>query len=254
MNLHTEQTHPYITIWTTGKSTEYYEVRAGKVKRDYLDNTHKGHGYNCQPMTTINQHGWEILLPQDVVFEWDGGTTSSSSHIKILEGQYLPNGQQLVDNSTGNGTITFNINAVIETHSDYYCLLSGSPNNFVYGAIAMNALVRTDWYHYNPLQFCWKATVANEPIIFKKGTPFVFLMPYPKNLINETQVYIKNINDELKERIGKYSQQRASFYNSNNSFEWTNMYRKGIESLDESNILNMHTDRPQLQKPIIREE
>jgi hypothetical protein len=251
MNLHTEQTHPYITIWTTGKNTEYYEVRSGKVKRDYLDKTYEHHGYNCQPMTTINQHGWEFLLPQDVVCEWDGLNTSDSSHIKIISGEYLPNGQKLVENSTGNGTITFNINAVIETNPNYYCLLSGSPNYFVDGAQPMNALIRTDWYHYNPLQFCWKATVPNKQIVFKKGMPFLFLMLYPKNLINETQVYIKNINEELSERVRKYSIERQHFYNSHESFEWSNMYKNGIESISQKNNNELDNLRPKPLKPIV---
>lgn len=256
--MHTEQTLPYITIWTTGQNTEYYSVRPGKVKKPFLDNTHDSHGYNCQPMTTINQHGWEFLLPQDVTIVWDGIHSTRGDNVKILEGEFLPNGQRLVDNSTANGTITFDLNAVIQTHPDYYILLSGSPNYFVDGAVAMNALVRTDWYHHNSLQFCWKLTKANVPITFKKDTPFLFVMLYPKNLIENTQIVIKKANQEILDRIGKYSQQRNNFYDKNKNsdkFAWSHMYKNGVDALDETKI--HYTDgvyRPNPQKPILEKD
>jgi len=208
-------------------------------------------------MTTINQHGWEFLLPHDVVVVWDGVHSTSGKHVKILEGEFLPNGQRFVDNATANGTITFDLNAVIETHPDYYILLSGSPNYFVDGAISMNALIRSDWYHHNSLQFCWKLTKSNEPIIFKKGTPFLFVMLYPKNLLETTQISIKNVNEEILSRISKYSNQRNNFYNDNSNsgrFVWSHMYKNGVDALDDTKI--HYTDgayRPNPQKPIVEE-
>lgn len=203
-------------------------------------------------MTTINQHGWEFILPHDVVVEWDGELSSSSSHVKILSGEYLPNGQKIVDSGTANGTVTFNLNAVIETDTEHYTLLSGPPNYFIDGAIAMNALIRTDWYHYNPLQFCWKLTIPNKQIIFPKGMPFVFIMPYPKNLISNTSITIKNIKNEIKEKIEKYSLERSKFYLTHGDFQWSNMYRNGVNSLEDH--AEKYIDkvfRPTPQKPII---
>lgn len=218
---------PFITIKSIESSSTYYEVRPSSVKREFLDNTYKAHGYHCQPMTTANMHGWEFILPQDVELIWDGISDTSSDHVKILTGQFLPNGSALVDTATANGTITFNLNAVIETDKDHYCLLMGPPNHFVEGAAPMSALIRSDWYQHTPLQFCWKLTVANTKIVFKAGTPFLFLINYPKNLLEQTQLKIRQINNEEGFAIEEYAKARAEFYENHESFRWAHQYKTG---------------------------
>ena len=205
-------------------------------------------------MTTINQHGWEFLLPHDVVVVWDGQLSSANHHVKIIEGKEDKNGLTIVDTGTGNGTVTFNLNATIETDKDHYSILMGSPNYFVEGAKPMNALVRTDWYSHNPLQFCWKMTEPNKEVVFKKDTPFMFLMPYPKNLINETNFYIKTMDQNIKDRVKDYTDERRKFYATCKPFEWGNMYKNGRDRLDETS--NKYLDkvfRPTPKKPIVVE-
>jgi hypothetical protein len=200
--------NPYLKIWALDKELRYPIVKPGSVKKDFLTNTFKSHGYHCQPLSTANLHGWDFILPQDVVVIWDGISDTSPDHVKVLEGQTLPGGARLVDTSTANSTITFNLNATIETDSDHYSLLMGPANNFVQGAKPMTALIRTDYYFYNPLQFCWVITTANKPVTFKAGTPFVTLLNYPKNLLESTSVEILPVSEEIEHKITTYAKKR----------------------------------------------
>ena len=58
------------------------EIVQSRLKRDWMDNTYKKHAYQCLPVTTANVHGWDLILPQDVVVQWDGG----NNNVKILSG------------------------------------------------------------------------------------------------------------------------------------------------------------------------
>ena len=78
-------------------------------------------------------HGWEFILPHDVVAIWDGIADSSPDHVKILSGGDY-NGISIAHPNTANGTITFEFNINLETDKDLYVLLNGAPNMFFNGA------------------------------------------------------------------------------------------------------------------------
>ena len=59
------------------------EIRQSRINRDWMDETYKKHAYQCLPMTVANVYGWELVLPQTVVAQWDGGNTVPT----ILEGE-----------------------------------------------------------------------------------------------------------------------------------------------------------------------
>lgn len=225
-------TPPYITLKNLDANITY-DVRKGSIKRDFLDNTHNAHGYHCQPMTTSNLHGWEFVLKQDVEVIWDGISNTESHHVKILQGEYTPEGKKIVDNTTANATIAFNLDAYIETDQDHYCLFMGPPNHFVKGAKPMSALIRSDWYKTSPLQYCWQITTPNKPVLFPKGTPFLFIMNYPKNLLESTNFAIKQMTEDDRLNIDRYQAERQKYYQENPG-KFPNMYRKGVDSLTDS--------------------
>jgi hypothetical protein len=225
-------TPPYIILKTLDNNTTY-DVRKGSIKRDFLDNTHNAHGYHCQPMTTANLHGWEFVLREDVEVIWDGISNTESHHVKVLRGEYGANGKKIVDTTTANATITFNLDAYIETDNDHYSLLMGPPNHFVQGAKPMSALIRSDWYKTSPLQYCWQITTPNKPVVFHKGTPFLFIINYPKNLIESTNLLISPMTKEDHDNINSYQNERQKYYKENPG-KFPNMYRKGVNSLTEN--------------------
>ena len=106
--MHTEKTHQFIKLWTQDPNRFPYQVKQGSIKRDFLSETHKSHGYICQPTTIINTHGWEFLLPHDVEIVWDGVISPDPSHVKIISGEYY-DGMRIASTLTGSGTITFQL-------------------------------------------------------------------------------------------------------------------------------------------------
>lgn len=184
-------------------------------------------------MTTANLHGWEFLLPQDITVIWDGVSDTTPNHVTILDGQKLPNGNNLADTTTGNATISFNLNAFLDTDENHYSLLMGPPNHFVQGAKPMSALIRSDWYKHTTLNFCWQITTPNKPITFKKDTPFMYLINYPKNLLETTDLSVKIATDEQKNKMIEYSNDRNKFYEENPPFKWASLYKKGTDGTSE---------------------
>jgi hypothetical protein len=181
-------------------------------------------------MSMANRHGWEFLLPQDVEVMWDGVRDTSKDHVKILKGEFLPNGQRLVDTTTANGTITFYLNSYIETDPDHYLLLQGPANHFVEGATPMSALLRSDINHFNQIQYCWQMMVPNVPVVFKAGTPYVTIFNYPINLLNSTAFIIAPVTKELNKEVEEYSNLRSSL-NEPGFKSFPNLYKKSLGKL-----------------------
>lgn len=240
MNLHTEPTHPYITLKTLDKNITF-DVRKGNLKKDFLDNTQNAHGYHCQPLTTVGLHGWEFILKDDLEVIWDGISNTEPDHVKILKGRYSKNGNSIVDTATANATIAFNLSLFIETDPDHYVILMGPPNHFVQGAKPMTAIIRSDWYKNSALQYCWQLTTPNKPILFKGGDPFLFIMNYPKNLLENTSFSIKQMSLEEKNKINQYHEERNKYYKENPG-KFANMYRKGVDGLTDQ--ANKFLDKP----------
>ena len=183
-------------------------------------------------MTTSNLHGWEFLLKEDIEVVWDGISNTEAHHVKVLKGEYDPNGKKLVDTSTANATITFNLDAYIETDENHYCLLMGPPNYFINGAKPMSALIRSDWYKTSPLQYCWQITTPNKPVLFPKGTPFLFILNYPKNLLESTRFSVSAITQQDRDKMNTYQEERQKYYKENPG-KFPNMYRKGVDGMAE---------------------
>lgn len=206
-----------------------YKVRQGQIRRDFLDETVKGHGYHCPVLVAPNISGWEILLPQDVTVIWDGVLSPSDKNVKILEGEFL-NGQRIVGTHTGNSMVTFMFNFIIETDEDHSIILSGPPNYFFEGAIPTEALIRTDYFHYSENFFCWKMIKPNVPVTFPKGMPIAFIKNYPNKLLQSTTIltqYAKD-NERLLNMMSEYSKMKQEFFDTSEPWEFPHHYKKGI--------------------------
>lgn len=248
MNLHIKKTHPSITIWKIDKTIDLPVVRQGDIRREYLDQTFNGHGYHCPPMTSSNVSGWEFLLPHDVTIIWDGISDSDPSHIKILNGEFYQ-GKKIVENVTGNATLRFLSNSIIQTDKDHYSLISGSPNYFFDGATPYEVILRTDHHYFAETFFAWRITKANIPITFPKGMPFMFIKNYPNDLLKSTKINVLDLEDNktIKNEMTKTLKMGEDFYKNKKDWEWSGFYKKGINS-QFPNGKNINI-RPTLEEP-----
>ena len=156
------------------------DIKQSRLKRDWMDETYKKHAYKCLPMTAANVNGWELVLQQDVVVQWDGGNTPP----KVLEGEFL-NGRPVVIPSI-IGIISFATGWAINTEDGYDTWVTGSPNYFVDGAVPLSATIPSSWWP-DEFNMNWKITKIGEPIKFEAGMPFMFFKIYENNLLENVE-------------------------------------------------------------------
>lgn len=200
-------------------------------------------------MTSANMYGWELILPQDVEVIWDGISDTSGEHVKILKGEFLPSGSQLVHTDTANATVAFNLNCFIESDADHVTLLSGAPNYFMNGAKPMDALLRSDIWHFTPIQFCWRLTTPNKPILFEKGMPLVFITNHPINLIRDTILNVKRADEKIMSESTEYGNLRQAKYKEFNGKNYPMLYKKfqSQENLSEHSRVKLFPNKPNIE-------
>lgn len=223
--------NPFIKIYKMKPELDYPVIKQGSIKRDFFDQSESGTAYHCPPMSVVNNHGWEFLLPQDVRVIWDGVIDDNLGHTQILEGESY-NGEKIVSTDSGMGTVTFFFNSFVETDKEHYLMLQPSPNTEYTDVYPLSAVWRSDYFKYHPIFFCWKITEPNKEILFKKGTPIMFMMNYPIGLLENTDITFEKADEGFIETFKKYVKKRAAFFVENPQTEYprknTNFYRDGI--------------------------
>ena len=175
---------------TTDKSIKFYHtiplgnrlsIEQAPVDREWMDQTAQGYAYRCLPMTYANRHGWCIRLTQDVEVIWDGTTSADGTTIICGREQ---NGIRFADNGTGNGVVTFHLNAIPRTSKDWNLWIMGAPNLVIPGASPLSGIVESDWMFSSPTAN-WKLTKPGKVVTFKKGDPVFFFVPVHKTELEE---------------------------------------------------------------------
>ena len=156
-------------------------IEQAPVDREWMDQTAQGYAYRCLPMTYASRHGWCIRLLEDVEVMWDGGSAASGTN--ILKGREQ-NGVRFADNGTGNGVVTFHLNAIPRTSKDWNLWIMGAPNLVIPGASPLSGVIESDWMFSAPTAN-WKLTHANKLVVFKKGDPVFFFIPIHKTELEE---------------------------------------------------------------------
>lgn len=240
---------PYIKIWKKDMSLDFPEIRHGSIKRDWMDKTYKRLAYFCPPMTQANVHGWEFLLPHDVVVRWDGVSEGfdgeDPSHLTLISGDSVGD-LKIVTTESGVGQLTFHFHVTVETDPDHYLIISGPPNYMFPDAEPLNVIWRSDFFKYHELTFAWKMTTKDKDVVFPKGMPIAFMINYPKGLLESTEISIHDIkqNKELEEDIHKYIKKRSKLSQDLGQYNWAQLYRNGIGPNDEE-----YLDKPFKPKP-----
>jgi hypothetical protein len=222
-----------------------YSINPSSTKRDWMNNTYNSHAYRCLPLTSANSHGWTINLEEECVVEWDGKEVPGS--VKVLSGS----GEENV----AGGYVTFRLPYIFTTEKEYYLWCSGQPNYIRKDISPMNAIVRTDWYPAT-FQFTWKVNTPGK-IVFEKGMPIMFFMPYPKDLIDNVQINVYNTEKDIKKKTisGLYSEyidkSSKRIQKSKDPWkEWMGLYRKGKYSEKSKQLVEDPLWVPQPSKPI----
>jgi hypothetical protein len=202
-------------------------IEQSPVDREWMDQTNMGYAYRCLPMTYANRHGWCFRLTQDVEVIWSGETNAEG--VTIICGQEQ-NGVRVVDNGTGNGIVTFHLNAVPRTSKDWNLWIMGAPNLVIPGASPLGGVVESDWMFSSPTSN-WKITEPNKLITFKKGDPVFFFIPIHKTELEEFKIEHYDLYDDedINKHLNEHADWRKKIEESNGTV-FGKMYLKGIRA------------------------
>jgi hypothetical protein len=218
------------------------EIRQSRIKREWMDNTHNKHAYQCLPMTYANVYGWELILPQDVVAQWDGGNTVP----KILEGAEYK-GRQIAYGGI-IGMVSFSTGWAFGTEDGYETSIGGSPNYMVDGASPLSAIIPSSWWP-DEFQMNWMINKIGEPVVFEAGMPFMFFNIFDSTVTNNVEFKVENLWDkpELMNSRQKYGDMKMK-NNQENPWTWTKGIRTGVDA-DGNKIGPSFTGLPKLDEP-----
>jgi len=218
-------------------------IQQSRLKRDWMDATYNKHAYQCLPMTVANVYGWELILEEDLVVQWDGGNTPPV----ILSGERTSSGRVQAISSI-IGMISINMGWVINTEEGYNTWISGSPNYFLDGAVPLTATIPSYWWP-DESQMNWKITKIGEPVTFAAGIPFCFFNIYDNSVLENVEIIQSNLwtDPKLVAARMKYGEMKAK-NNVEKPWTWTKGIRTGIDG-DGKQIGPTFTGLPRLANP-----
>ena len=210
-------------------------IAQSRPRRDWMDDTYNKHAYKCLPLTAANTHGWEMQLQQDVVVQWDGGNTvprvlSGETMVHSVEGQEYT--RPIVIPSIV-GIVSFSTGWSMSTPEGVSTWISGSPNYFVDGAVALTATIPTHWWP-DEWNMNWKITKQDAPVIFPKGMPFMFFQVYYDNLLSEVELEVENYWDKPEQMKARQAYGEAKMkQNQEQPWTWMGGIRTGLDEKGE---------------------
>lgn len=200
---------------------ERLPIEQSPVDREWMNKLVDSYAYRCLPMTYAARHGWCVRAPEDIQVSWNG--------------QYEPEGttficgeSRFVNGGTGNGVVTFHLNAVPRTSPEWNLWLMGGPNLVIPGATPLSGIVESDWLYMSPTMN-WKITEVNKVVTFKKGDPVLFFIPIHKTQLEEFKLEHRSLEDdpEIARHYKEFQAYRAANDAKGNS-SFTKDYLRGV--------------------------
>ena len=161
-------------------------VQAGRT-RDWMDAYESKNPYRCLPMIVANSHGWELLCPETIFINWNGGQDTDDLTVNNTFGQQPSWAYSLFQ----RGVLTFHPHYLVRTPKGWWTRVQGKPNQHKDGISPMTADVETDWA---PFTFTMNYQLTRPgTVAFEKGECFCFVFPFRKLESLEMKPVIENI-------------------------------------------------------------
>lgn len=127
----------------------------------------------CLPLMMANENGWLLLNPATFHVTWNGDVRKGSL---VIEHDGEPPWPPTVDDSFGNGVLSFLVPYVFRTPPGWNSLARGPSNHPKDGISPLEGLIETDWA-IATFTMNWKLTRPGFKVSFEKGEPFCMLVP-----------------------------------------------------------------------------
>jgi hypothetical protein len=183
------------------------------------------HAYKCTPLTCANTLGWDLVLNQDFIIEWNGGVYKKD--VTIVQGSG-------VDSQFGMGTFTINIGHIWRTEENINLMVFPVPNSDNTEIQSMTAVMETDW-----LSYPWFLTVRlinKGRTLIKRGTPIARVIPINTGYIENTKIYRTEEPENVRREREGLTEKR------NSSDEWTKDYFRKARRFVRCNPVIDHSD------------
>lgn len=205
-------------------------IKQTRLRRDWMDETWQQHAYRCFPLQLGNTIGYELSLPVDLSFRWNGMFNESADNVEILSGK------KYVYTSRGHATISIKTGITFKNPENITMLQIPAPNFFNPDYEAFTTLVSTSWY-YQELPSAIKVLSYNKDITIKANEPYATLIPISLGELQNIELELKDF--EYKKRDSDYNFKRnKAFEEIRKENKWTDWYRNAIDF--EGNSLGNH--------------
>jgi hypothetical protein len=167
----------------------------------------------CLPFLIAGELGWDLILTQDYVVNWNGGNAPEDVAIKT-EGP-----DSFVFSNFGHGILTFKIPYLFELEENTFLWVKGPNNNpLSLDLYPTEGLVEADWFPSN-FGIDYKILTKNKDILLKKDSAFCRLVPYPKNYIETFEPQYST----FKKNPG-FFQTHIAYQQTNRFFFWSKYF------------------------------
>jgi hypothetical protein len=201
-------------------------IKQTRVKRDWMDDTFDAHAYHCFPLSLANSIGYEISLPEDITFIWNGNKNHLQENVTMLtESKYCTTGR-------GHGTVSFNSGIILKTDQDMSIMHMPVPNIFNENYQAFTSIISTSFYD-SPIPLAIKILKPNVEITIKADEPFITLLPISLTSLSKVDMNIEDF--EFPKSYYEYHNERNKINKEIvDSGNWTDWYRDATDHTENS--------------------
>ncbi|MEM9839527.1 MAG: DUF6065 family protein [Pseudomonadota bacterium] len=185
------------------------DLRAGTVKRSWMEATSDRFAYRCLPLNMANVTGWTLHLTAGFDATWNGGPAAADITLTPHdEGTDL---SHVAVSHFAGGVLTFHTGYLFRTPEGWATWAMAPPNTPTDGITALSGLIETDWLPF-PFTMNWLFTRPGTAR-FEKGAPFCFITLVEPTRLSEITPQVLSIHDDkaLYDEYMAWHQSRTEF-------------------------------------------
>jgi hypothetical protein len=177
-------------------------------ERAWMEATDGRFANRCLPLLMANQAGWFLVSDQSVRATWNGGKSSDSLRVELVEG--TPPCSAI--SHFGHGILTWHVPFLFRTPPGYSLLARGPANWPKDGAYALEGSVETDW-SFATFTMNWQLTRRRHSVMFKSGEPIAMFVPHKRDELETFQPELRDIASapDVRDRYEEWAGDRVWF-------------------------------------------